>query len=54
MDRTFTAVELKSAIQRIFTNRKPKMIQTNKGTEFLNSHVKTMLKRKGIKLFTTK
>ena len=53
--KTKTAGELKEAIQKVFLhdNRQPLMIQTDKGTEFLNSLVKNMLKEKNIKLFTT-
>lgn len=50
-----SAHELDDALQKVFLqdNRQPLMIQTDKGTEFLNSTVKSMLKKKHIKLFTT-
>ena len=53
--KTKTSSELKEAIQKIFLydKRQPLTIQTDKGTEFLNSLVKNMLKEKNIKLFTT-
>ena len=53
--KTKTSSELKEAIQKVFLKdgRQPLMIQTDKGTEFLNSLVKNMLKEKKIKLFTT-
>ena len=52
---TKTSSELKEAMQKIFLHDKcqPLMIQSDKGTEFLNSLVKNMLKKKNIKLFTT-
>lgn len=53
--KTKTASELKEAIESIFHHdgRKPAMIQTDKGTEFLNSLVRSMLREREIKLFTT-
>ena len=53
--KTKTAKELKEAIEKIFSHDgpQPTMIQTDKGTEFLNSLVKNMLKVRKIKLFTT-
>ena len=50
-----TAKELKEVIEKIFLrgNRQPKLIQTDKGTEFLNSLVKNMLRSRKIRLFTT-
>ena len=53
--KTKTAKELKEAIEKIFSRdgRQPSMIQTDKGTEFLNSLVKNMLRMRKIKLFTT-
>ena len=53
--KTKTAKELKEAIEKIFSSdgRQPSMIQTDKGTEFLNFQVKNLLKERKIKLFTT-
>ena len=48
-----TGRELKNAIQKILRHRQPKLIQTDKGTEFLNSLVKNFLMKKNIKLFAT-
>ena len=50
-----SATELKEAIQTIFDKdgRQPQVLQTDKGTEFLNVKVKSLLKEKNIKLFTT-
>jgi len=47
--------ELKDVIQDIFNKdkRKPLVLQTDKGTEFLNMKVKSLLQQRGIKLFTT-
>ena len=53
--KTKTAKELKESLQKVFllNNRQPKLFQTDKGTEFLNTLVKYMLKHRNIKLFTT-
>lgn len=49
------ASELKDVIQDIFDKdkRQPLVLQTDKGTEFLNVKVKSLLQQRGIKLFTT-
>ena len=48
--KTKTAKELKEALQKVFllNNRQPKLFQTDKGTEFLNTLVKSMLKERKI------
>ena len=53
--KTKTSKELKEVLQKVFLtdNRQPKLLQTDKGTEFLNTLVKNMLKHRNIKLFTT-
>jgi len=51
--KTKTGKELKNAIQNMLRHRQPKLIQTDKGTEFLNQLVKNFLIEKNIKLFTT-
>lgn len=53
--KTKSATELKKAIENIFNeyNRSPRVIQTDRGSEFLNSQVKSLLKSKNIKLFST-
>ena len=53
--KTKSASELENAIQTIFDKdqRQPQVLQTDKGTEFLNVKVKSLLHRRGIKLFTT-
>ena len=50
-----SAMELKLAIKNIFEKdkRHPKLIQTDKGSEFLNVHVRSILAERDIKLFTT-
>ena len=53
--KTKRGQELKGAIINVFKrdNRQPKLLQTDKGSEFLNSIVKSLLSAKNIKLFTT-
>ena len=50
-----SAVEVEKALSKIFleSKRKPQTIQTDKGKEFLNRLVEELLKRHGIKLYTT-
>ena len=49
------AKDLKKAMEKVFkeSKRQPKLIQTDKGTEFLNVPVKSLLAERNIKLFTT-
>ena len=53
--KTKTGIEITKALKKVFDKNKrtPLLIQTDKGTEFLNSHVRTLLKSRNIKLFTT-
>ena len=47
--------EIKGALTKLFeqTKRRPVMVQTDKGTEFLNSHVQNVFKKYQIRFFTT-
>jgi len=49
------AKELKAALEDVFdkSKRQPQFIHTDKGTEFLNSAVKSLLRERKIKLITT-
>ena len=53
--KTKTGVELTKTLQHVFKRgkRQPLVIQTDKGTEFLNKNVRLFLKKRNIKLFTT-
>ena len=54
--KTKTGAELKTVIKQIlsgYPKRQPQVLQTDKGTEFLNVSVKNMLKMNNIKLFYT-
>lgn len=53
--KTKSASELENAIRMIFNKdqRHPQFLQTDKGSEFLNAKVKSLLHRQGVKLFTT-
>ena len=49
-----TGAEILAALKRIFKNgRKPKRLQTDKGSEFINSKVQRFLRDKNIDFFTT-
>ena len=41
------------AFRSIFAERKPKMLWTDKGSEFFNGIMKDLLSKNGIKLYTT-
>ena len=47
--------EIKAALTKYFeqTKRRPVMVQTDKETEFLNSHVQNFLQKYQIRFFTT-
>ena len=47
--------EIEGALSKLFeqTKRRPVMVQTDKGTEFLNSHVQNFFKKYQIRFFTT-
>ena len=42
-----------NAFEKIFKERKPSFLWTDKGLEFWNSKVKELLKKKGVKLYST-
>ena len=50
-----SAGEIERELQNVFvtSKRQPKTLQTDKGSEFLNKPVKTLLKKRNVKLFTT-
>ena len=51
MDKTGTSIT--TALKSLFKNRKPIPIQSDKGTEFVNSSVQQYLKRQGVSFHTT-
>jgi Integrase core domain len=42
-----------AAFKKVFAERKPRYVQSDKGTEFLNKKFQTYLKKLGIKFYTT-
>ena len=50
-DKTGTSIT--TALKSLFKNRKPITIQSDKGTEFVNSSVQQYLKRQGVSFHTT-
>ena len=46
-------ITIKNALQRIFKQRKPKYLWTDKGTEFYNKQVQDLLNENNIKLYST-
>ena len=48
-----TGQSIESALRRIMKHRKPRRLQTDKGTEFLNRRVQEFLKKENIEFFTT-
>ena len=51
--RTNTGREVANAFEKILLDGTPNMVQSDKGTEFLNSTFQSMLKRHGIKFYTS-
>jgi len=51
--KTKTGREVSNAFERILSQRRCNMVQNDKGTEFLNSAFKSMLRRHGIKFYTS-
>jgi Integrase core domain/Chromo (CHRromatin Organisation MOdifier) domain len=51
--RTKSAREVADAMEKILVEQKPAMIQSDKGTEFLNSTFQSLLKRHDIKFYTS-
>ena len=52
--RTKTGREVTNAFEKILLDGTPNMVQSDKGTEFLNSTFQRMLKRHGTKFYTSK
>ena len=50
--RRKSARDVAEAFEKILTDEKCNMVQSDKGTEFLNSTFQTMLNRRGIKFYT--
>ena len=46
-------ITIKNALQRIFKQRKPKFLRTDKGKEFYNKQVQDLLNENNIKLYST-
>ena len=51
--KTKSGPEVTSAFEKILADSKCNMLQTDKGTEWLNSTFQTMLREKGIKFYTS-
>jgi len=51
--RTKTGRDVANAFEKILIDGTPNMVQSDKRTEFLNSTFQSMLKRKGIKFYTS-
>ena len=51
--RKKTARDVAEAFEKILSDRKCNMVQSDKGTEFLNSTFQSTLKRRGIKFYTS-
>jgi transposase InsO family protein len=51
--KTKSGSEVTLAFEKILTDRKCNMLQTDKGTEWLNSKFQTMLRRNNIKFYTS-
>lgn len=48
-----TGPELTKAFSTILTNRQPAHLQTDKGTEFLNKHFQSLLRKNAIRFYTS-
>ena len=46
-------ITIKNALEKIFKQRKPKFLWTDRGTEFYNNQVETLLNENNIKLYST-
>jgi len=51
--KTKTGREVSNAFERILDDRSCNMVQSDKGTEFVNSTFQSMLQRRGIKFYTS-
>jgi transposase len=48
-----TGISITSALKSLYQNRKPITIQSEKGSEFVNTSVRQYLKRQGVKFQKT-
>jgi len=51
--RTKSGRDVANAFEKILIDGTPNMVQSDKGIEFLNSTFQSMLKRRGIKFYTS-
>ena len=51
--KTKTGEEMRGALERIFKKFRPQSLQTDRGTEFVNEHVRNFCANSGINLFFT-
>ena len=51
--KTKTGREVSNAFERILNDRPCNMVQSDKGTEFVNYTFQSMLRRRGIKFYTS-
>jgi hypothetical protein len=51
--KTKTGLEITNAFEKIFKNRQPRKLQTDKGTEFINRNTQQLFNNKGIHWFAT-
>lgn len=51
--KTKRGEEIVTAFQKIFSERQPKFLQTDKGTEFTNAKFQKFLRQRGVRFFTT-
>jgi len=51
--RTKSGTNFSTAFEKILTDAKCNMVQSDKGTEFLNSTFQSMLQRRGVKFYTS-
>jgi hypothetical protein len=48
-----SATTVRDALEQIFSERRPKTLQTDKGTEFKNAIVQAFLRQQGVRFFTS-
>jgi transposase InsO family protein len=48
-----TGTSIMTALKFLFQNRKPITLQSDKGTDFVNTNVQQFLKRQGVDFHTT-
>lgn len=51
--KTKTGIEITKAFEKIFKTRKPRKMQTDKGTEFINKHTQNLFNKNKIQWFAT-